>query len=255
MRSYLLELTADILAFREHGDLLLPRILDSAGQKGTGRWTAISALDAGSPATVISAAVFARVVSALRGQRERAAAVLPGPGDGLTPDTGGAVADLEGALRASQLVAYAQGFALLADAGRDHGWSLDLGQVARLWRAGCIIRADLLDDVAAVFDADPGIPTFLLAPAFREVMEEVQQGWRRTVARGAGSGIPLPATGSALAFYDAYRRERLPANLIQAQRDFFGAHGYQRLDRPESERFTTRWAGGGTETPSDGVEG
>ncbi|MBU1225605.1 MAG: decarboxylating NADP(+)-dependent phosphogluconate dehydrogenase [Actinobacteria bacterium] len=247
LRSYLIEITADIMAFREDGEPLLEKVLDTAGQKGTGRWTAESALRLGMPVTLVASAVFARIVSALLDQREVAAEVLQGPPAAIDGDRSAVLADLEAALYASKLVSYAQGFMLLSEAAAEHSWRLDYGAIALLWREGCIIRAAFLDEIRSAFAADPGLPNLLLDPFFRRAVEAAQPGWRRTVARAVTAGIPVPAYSSALAFFDGYRSARLPANLIQAQRDYFGAHTYQRVDRERDVFFHTDWAGtGGT---------
>jgi 6-phosphogluconate dehydrogenase len=247
LRSYLIEITAEIMAFREDGEPLLEKVLDTAGQKGTGRWTAESALRLGMPVTLVASAVFARIVSALLDQREVAAEVLQGPPAAIDGDRSAVLADLEAALYASKLVSYAQGFMLLSEAAAEHSWRLDYGAIALLWREGCIIRAAFLDEIRSAFAADPGLPNLLLDPFFRRAVEAAQPGWRRTVARAVTAGIPVPAYSSALAFFDGYRSARLPANLIQAQRDYFGAHTYQRVDRERDVFFHTDWAGtGGT---------
>ena len=244
--SFLVDITADILAFRdEHGEIVLEKILDAAGQKGTGKWTAMSSLELGQPVTLVAEAVYARIVSALKDQRIEAASVLPGPDsslDGLSLD------DLASALYCSKIVSYAQGFLLLRAAADEHGWDLDFGRIASLWREGCIIRAAFLDDITAAFDRTPDLTSLLLDGFFTDAIAEHQAGWRRTIARAVGAGIPVPAYSSALAFYDAYRSERLPANMIQAQRDYFGAHTYERIDRPRGEHFHTDWTGEGGDT-------
>jgi 6-phosphogluconate dehydrogenase len=238
------EITAAIMAVREQGRPLLDSILDAAGQKGTGRWTAAAALDLAAPATLIAEAVFARILSAHKEDRVAAAAVLEGPTAPPAPDRDGLVADTEEALYASKVVSYAQGFALLQAASAEYGWDLDLGTIATIWREGCIIRAAFLDDIRDAFSRDPALSSLLLDEAFRDAVAAAQPGWRRTVSRAVSAGIPVPASGSALAFFDGYRTARLPANLIQAQRDFFGAHTYERVDRPRGERFHTDWSAG-----------
>jgi 6-phosphogluconate dehydrogenase len=244
LRSYLVEITAAIMAVREQGRPLIESILDAAGQKGTGRWTAAAALDLAVPATLIAEAVFARILSAHKEDRVAAAAVLDGPAPGAVPDRDELVADTEQALYASKVVSYAQGFALLQAAAAEYGWDLDLGSIATMWREGCIIRAAFLDDIRAAFGRDPDLPSLLLDEAFREAIGAAQPGWRRTVSRAVAAGIPVPAYASALASFDGFRTARLPANLIQAQRDFFGAHTYERVDRPRGERFHTDWTAG-----------
>ena len=247
LNSYLIEITAEIMAHRENGEPLVEKVLDTAGQKGTGRWTAESALELGMPLTLVSSAVFARIVSALRDQRAVVAGALTGPATSIVGDRDEILADLEAALYASKLVSYAQGFMLLREAAVEHAWELDHGGIALLWREGCIIRAAFLDEIRRAFADDPSLPSLLLDPFFRSAVEEAQAGWRRTVARAVAAGIPVPAYSSALAFFDAYRTARLPANLIQAQRDYFGAHTYERIDRDRGEFFHTDWAGtGGT---------
>ncbi len=243
--SYLIGITADIMSYREVGTPVLENILDSAGQKGTGRWTAEAALELGVPATLAAEAVFARFLSAMVDDRHRASHALAGPAPALEDDPEAVLADLEQALYASKLVSYAQGFMLLRQAAGEHGWDLDHGGIALLWRQGCIIRAAFLDEVRRAFRQDPGLPSLLLDPYFSEQLAGAQGGWRRTVARAAAAGIPVPAYAGALAFYDGYRSGRLPANLIQAQRDYFGAHLYERLDRPRGEYFHTDWTGRG----------
>ncbi len=252
--SYLIEITAQIVAARdEDGQPLLERILDSAGQKGTGRWTAVSSLELGVPMTLVAEAVFARILSALKDERVRAARALepsgshaddPGPGrlatgDGTTPST--SVDDVRDALYASKIVSYAQGFMLFRAAAAEYGWSLDYGSIAGMWRAGCIIRSAFLERITEAFERDPELPNLMLDPYFRDEIAGSDPGWRRAVGLAVELGIPAPAYSAALAFYDGYRSERLPANLIQAQRDFFGAHTYERVDRPRGERFHTIW--------------
>ena len=241
LSSYLIEITALVLRRRdEHsGEPLVDRVLDAAGQKGTGRWTVHAALDLGVPVPTISAAVDARALSALKTERERAASALPGPAAAKPDDAEALVAALGEALFAAKLCSYAQGFALLEVASRERRYGLDLGAVARIWRGGCIIRAGLLEDIRAALAEEPDLPNLLLAPAFREAMARHQESWRRVAAAGTTLGIPLPALSASLAYYDAYRSERLPANLIQAQRDHFGAHTYQRIDQQGT--FHTDW--------------
>ena len=247
LSSYLIDVTADVLGVKDaDGTPLLERILDAAGQKGTGKWTVVSSLDLGQPVTLVAEAVYARVVSALKEQRVAASQVLAGP-DGQLEEQGpaGFLEAVHDALYASKIVSYAQGFMLLRAASEEHGWNLDLGRVASLWRGGCIIRAAFLDDITAAFRREPALPSLLLDPFFQAALAEAQPGWRRVVAAAVQSGIPVPAYSTALAFYDAYRCARLPANLIQAQRDYFGAHTYERVDRPRGEFFHTDWTGRG----------
>ena len=240
--SYLTDITADIMAVRDgDGEPLLEKILDAAGQKGTGKWTGISSLTLGVPVTLVAEAVYARVLSALKDQREAAAGLLSGPDPAMSGDRAGIVSDIHDALYASKIVSYAQGFMLLRAAAVEYGWNLDYGAIAYLWREGCIIRSVLLEHIKAAFDGAPDLASLVIDDYFRAELEKAQPGWRRTVVRAVEAGIPVPAYSSALAFYDGYRTARLPANLIQAQRDYFGAHTYERVDRPRGEFSHTEW--------------
>ncbi len=240
--SYLTDITADIMAVRDgDGEPLLEKILDTAGQKGTGKWTGISSLTLGVPVTLVAEAVYARVLSALKDQREAAAGLLSGPDPAMSGDRAGIVSDIHDALYASKIVSYAQGFMLLRAAAVEYGWNLDYGAIAYLWREGCIIRSVLLEHIKAAFDGAPDLASLVIDDYFRAELEKAQPGWRRTVVRAVEAGIPVPAYSSALAFYDGYRTARLPANLIQAQRDYFGAHTYERVDRPRGEFSHTEW--------------
>jgi len=250
LESYLVEITAAVLRLRQDGAPLLEKILDAAAQKGTGRWTVESGLGLGIPVTLVAEAVFSRAVSAMKTARVAASAVLAGPNPAIAGDPGTVLADLEEALYASKIVSYAQGFMLLAAASAEHDWDLDLGAIALMWREGCIIRAAFLDRIRDAFADDPDLANLLLAPHFAEAMAAGQPGWRQTIARAVGAGLPVPAYSAALGFYDAYRAARLPANLIQALRDYFGAHTYQRVDRAGGEHFHTDWAGDGREHPA-----
>jgi len=245
--SFLISITADILrAVDDDGEPLLAKILDAAGQKGTGKWTAVSSLDLGMPVTLVAEAVYARIVSALKEARVVASEVLP-QGSVHVPHL--ALDDLRDAVYASKIVSYAQGFMLLDAAAAEYGWSLDLGRIASLWREGCIIRARFLDDITAAYRRDPDLGSLVLDPFFVGAMATALPGWRRVVSEAALSGVPTPAYASALAFYDGYRSARGTANLIQAQRDYFGAHTYERVDRARGEFFHTDWTGtGGTTT-------
>ena len=247
LESFLVEITARILARRDEEDRpLVDLILDAAGQKGTGKWTGINALDLGVPLTLITEAVFARSLSALKEERVRASGVLPGPEPALSPEEREPfLEDLEQALFASKLLSYTQGYMLLRAADRDFGWNLNLGGLALVWREGCIIRSAFLSRIHEAFARDPGLENLLLDPYFRDQVLACQASWRRVVARAVGAGIPVPAMASGLAFFDGYRRGRLPANLIQAQRDYFGAHTYERVDRPRGQTFHTDWTGHG----------
>jgi 6-phosphogluconate dehydrogenase len=246
LESYLIQIAADILAYRDaRGEAVVDRIVDSAGQKGTGKWTVVSALDEATPLTLIGEAVFARFLSALVDERQEAARALGGDYEQFSGDPNGFLADLQQAVYAAKIVSYAQGFMLMQAAGRTYGWDLNLGGIALMWRGGCVIRAAFLDDIRDAFEADPALTNLLLAPYFRDAMLEALPPWRRVVAAAVQMGIPIPALSSALAFLDGYRSGRLPANLIQAQRDYFGAHTYERTDAPRGQFFHTNWTGRG----------
>ncbi len=260
--SYLIDITARILTVTDDdGAPLIDKIVDAAGQKGTGKWTVISSMELGRPVTLVAEAVYARIVSSFKDERVAAATILEGP-PGRIVDVEvvtdaeshpGDIADVDhdhalrlvdavhDALYASKIVSYAQGFMLMAAASAEYGWNLDLGRIASLWRAGCIIRARFLDDITAAYRRREDLPNLMLDEFFRSALADAQAGWRRVVTAAVTHGIPVPAYSTALAFYDSYRCERLPANLIQAQRDFFGAHTYERVDRPRGEFFHTDW--------------
>ena len=242
LESYLVEITADILSRVDDrtGQPLVDVILDEAEQKGTGKWTAQEAMELGVPTPTIAEAVFARALSTLKGERVRAAKSLGGPKMQVDGDRMELLQDIRCALYSSKICSYAQGFALLKRASDYYDWNLDLGQVALIWRGGCIIRAKFLDEIAAAFQRCPQLANLLLDQYFQEAIDEGQQGWRRVVALAATSGVPVPGFASGLSYYDAYRRARLPANLLQAQRDYFGAHTYRRIDMPGS--FHTEWS-------------
>jgi 6-phosphogluconate dehydrogenase len=249
--SYLIEITRDILAYREEdGSATVDLILDKAGQKGTGKWTAISALHVGQPLTLIGEAVFARCLSALKSERLTASKVLRGPGTRFTGNVSSMVNDLEQALYASKIVSYAQGYQLMRAISDEHQWGLDYGAIALMWRGGCIIRSVFLGNIREAFDKNPNLTNLMLDPFFAGALEQAQSGWRRVVSTAVTLGIPMPAISSALAYYDGYRTERLPANLLQAQRDYFGAHTYERVDRPQGQFFHTNWTGTGGSTSS-----
>jgi 6-phosphogluconate dehydrogenase len=240
--SYLIEITRDILAFRnEQGEEIVDQILDTAGQKGTGKWTAVSALDLGQPLTLIGEAVFARCLSALKEERVRASEVLKGPGTAFSGDRDALIDDLRQALYASKIVSYAQGYQLMRAAAEEYGWKLNNGGIALMWRGGCIIRSAFLGRIKEAFDTGPDLVNLLLDPFFKDAVGNAQAAWRRVVMTSVELGIPIPAISAALAFYDGYRSARLPANLLQAQRDYFGAHTYERIDRPRGEFFHTHW--------------
>jgi 6-phosphogluconate dehydrogenase len=249
--SYLVEITADILARADDdGSPLVDKILDAAGQKGTGKWTSVSSLDLGVPVTLIAEAVYARCLSALKDDRVAASTVLTGP----TPHIPGAratiVEDIRQALLASKIVSYAQGYMLMRQAARENGWNLNYGGIAMMWRGGCIIRSVLLGRIKEAFDRSPDLANLLVDDYFRGLVDACQTSWRKVVARAAVAGIPVPAFSTALSFYDGYRCARLPANLLQAQRDYFGAHTYERIDRPRGEFFHTNWTGTGGDVAS-----
>jgi 6-phosphogluconate dehydrogenase len=249
--SYLVEITRDILGYRdENGEATVDFILDTAGQKGTGKWTGIAALEAGQPLTAIAEAVFARCVSALKEERVAASEVLEGPGTVFDGDRAAMIDDLEQALYASKIVSYAQGYQLMRAMSEDQDWALDYGAVALMWRGGCIIRSRFLGNIRDAFVKNPALANLMLDDFFQAAIEHAQASWRRVVASAVRLGIPMPAIGAALAYYDSYRAERLPANLLQAQRDYFGAHTYERIDRPRGEFFHTNWTGRGGTTAS-----
>jgi 6-phosphogluconate dehydrogenase len=243
--SFLIDITKDILKFKDSdGKYLLPKIRDTAGQKGTGKWTAIAALNYGMPLTLIGEAVFSRCLSALKNERQKASQVLPGPSKKFSGDIKTFLEDIRQALYASKIVSYAQGFMLLREAAAVHNWDLDYGSIALMWRGGCIIRSVFLGQIKAAFDKDPNLRSLLLAPFFLDAITKAQNGWRNVVATAINLGIPTPALSTALAFYDGYRSERLPANLLQAQRDYFGAHTYELLGK-EGTFVHTNWTGHG----------
>jgi len=251
--SYLVEITRDILGFKnEAGEAVIDLILDTAGQKGTGKWTAVTALDFGQPLTLIGEAVFARCLSSLKDERVVASGILSGPQAQSTGDKAALVADLKQALYASKIVSYAQGFQLLRAASQEYDWALKYGEIALMWRGGCIIRSVFLDKIKEAFDNDTGLVNLLLDPFFKQALEQAQQAWRRVVMESVRLGIPMPAISSALAYFDGYRTARLPANLLQAQRDYFGAHTYERVDKARGEYFHSNWTGRGGETSSSG---
>ena len=248
--SYLIEITRDILAYvdEETGQPMVDLILDTAGQKGTGKWTSQSALDMGTPAPTVAEAVFARFMSAVKEERVAASKILEGPEPAYDGDRDAFIEELRQALYASKICSYAQGFQLMKMAGGEYGWDLDFGGIALMWREGCIIRAQFLERIKEAYDEASDLANLLLAPYFRKAIDGSQDAWRRVVATAVQNGIPMPAFGSALAYYDSYRNERLPANILQAQRDYFGAHTYERVDKPRGEFFHTNWTGRGGAT-------
>jgi 6-phosphogluconate dehydrogenase len=249
--SYLIEITRDILAYNdEDGKPLVDKILDTAGQKGTGKWTGVTALDLGIPLTLIGESVFARCLSAQKDERVKASKVLNGPTPNFTGDKKVFIEDIRKALLASKIVSYAQGYVLLRAAAEEYGWNLNYGGIALMWRGGCIIRSAFLNKIKEAFDSNPEMPNLLLNDYFKEKIHNADASWRRVVATAMTNGIPVPALSSALSYFDGYRTERLPANLLQAQRDYFGAHTYERLDKPRGEFFHTNWTGRGGTTAS-----
>lgn len=248
--SYLIEITRDILAKKdEDGKYVLDYILDTAGQKGTGKWTAVAALDAGVPLTLIGEAVFARCLSAQKEERVAASKILQGPSPvKFTGDRKDFLEDLRKALFAAKVVSYAQGYTLMRAAAKEYGWNLNYGGIALMWRGGCIIRSVFLGKIKEAFDKNPDIANILLDPYFCDKLAEAQQGWRNVLGQAIVNGVPAPTLSAALEYYDGYRCGRLPANLLQAQRDYFGAHTYERTDRPRGEFFHTNWTGHGGDT-------
>ena len=251
--SYLIQITSEILAKTDDqtGQPMVDVILDTAGQKGTGKWAAVTALDLGQPLTLIGEAVFARFLSALKDEREAASKKLRGPK--VKPFTDPEkkakfIEDIRQALYASKICSYAQGYQLLRAASKHYEWKLQFGEIALLWRGGCIIRSQFLGKIKEAFDKRKRLVNLLLDPYFKAAVRRAQTSWRRTITRAVKWGVPVPALTAALAYYDGYRRERLPANLLQAQRDYFGAHTYERLDKPRGEFFHTNWTGRGGAT-------
>jgi 6-phosphogluconate dehydrogenase len=249
--SYLISITADILAFKDEDGLpLVEKILDKAGQKGTGKWFSVNSFDLGIPVTLIAEAVYARCLSALKDERMLASKKLSGPGLRFTGETTAFVEDIRRALLASKIISYTQGFMCLREAAKEYGWKLDYGVIANLWRAGCIIRSVFLGKIKTAFDKTPDLSNLLLDDYFEGVIDTCQASWRRVVIKAVELGVPLPAFSSALAFFDGYRCEQLPANLLQAQRDYFGAHTYKRIDAPRDKVFHTNWTGRGGDVAS-----
>jgi 6-phosphogluconate dehydrogenase len=249
--SYLVEITRNILAYKDDdGKPLVDKILDTAGQKGTGKWTSVTSLDLGIPLTLISEAVYARCLSAIKDERIAASKMLNGPIPKFTGDKQAFLNDLEKALYASKIVSYAQGFTLLRAAAEEFKWNLNYGGIALLWRGGCIIRSVFLGKIKEAFENNPALTNLLLDPFFKEKIESSQEAWRRVLSTAVMNGIWAPAFSTALNYFDGYRNGRLPANLLQAQRDYFGAHMYERIDKPRGEFFHTNWTGRGGNTSS-----
>ena len=258
LASYLIEITADILRYKDtDGSPLVDKIRDTAGQKGTGKWTVISALDEGIALTLIGEAVFSRCLSAIKDERITASRILKGPEVNAAPinTSGGGdkkafLAALRDALYASKIISYAQGYALMQSAAAAYGWKLNYGEIALMWRGGCIIRSVFLGEIKKAFDKNPSLPNLLLDDYFQNKVETAQTGWRTVCAAAVNAGIPLPAMQAALAYFDGYRCPKLPANLLQAQRDYFGAHTYERLDGERGRFYHTNWTGEGGTTAS-----
>ena len=246
LNSYLIEITAAILNYRdENDDYLLEKVLDTAGQKGTGKWTVEAAMDLGSPLTLINASVFARFLSTLKSERTEASKILTFTSSPFGGDKNIFLQHLEQALFASKMVSYAQGFSLLRSAATEYQWDMDFKAIALIWRGGCIIRSAFLDSIADAYTDQPDLANLMLAPFFKQKLMAAQSAWRNIVSQAILSGLPVPAMASALSYFDTYRTARLPSNLVQAQRDYFGAHTYERIDRPRGEFFHTNWTGTG----------
>jgi 6-phosphogluconate dehydrogenase len=250
--SYLIQITSEILEYKDtDGKPLLDKILDTAGQKGTGKWTVMNAAELGQPATVISEALFARFTSSLKEERVEAAKILNGPSEIEIQDKNSMIEDIGKALYASKIISYTQGYMQMRAAAKDYNWKLNYGGIAQMWTGGCIIRSRFLADIKSAYNRNPELSNLLLDPFFTKAILDSQDAWRRVVSTGLSAGIPMPAFSAALTFYDSYRSERLPANLIQAQRDYFGAHTYELIDKPKGEYFHTNWTGrGGTTSAS-----
>jgi 6-phosphogluconate dehydrogenase len=249
--SYLVEITRDILAYKDEDGLpLVEKILDTAGQKGTGKWTAVTALDLGIPLTLIGESVFSRCLSAQKEERVKASKILSGPQTAFHGDRDAFIEDIRKALLASKIVSYAQGYVLMRAAAEEFGWDLNYGGIALMWRGGCIIRSIFLGKIKEAFDSEPELNNLMLVDYFKNKLHDASESWRRVVASAVTQGIPVPAFSSALSYFDGYRTERLPANLLQAQRDYFGAHTYERTDQPRGKFFHTNWTGRGGTTAS-----
>lgn len=249
--SYLVEITRDILGYKdEQGEAVVDLILDAAGQKGTGKWTLLAALDEGTPLTLIGEAVFARCLSSAKEERVAASQQLDAHVEPISADRARVLDDLRQALYAAKIISYAQGYQLMRATAQTRHWNLNFGGIALTWRGGCIIRSAFLGDIKRAFDRDAGLVNLLLDPFFKEQVESRQAAWRRVVVAAVEAGIPVPCLSASLAYWDGYRSARLPANLLQAQRDYFGAHTYERIDRPRGEFFHTNWTGRGGSTTS-----
>jgi 6-phosphogluconate dehydrogenase len=244
--SYLIEITAEIFKKKDDDDApLIDKILDTAGQKGTGKWTGISALELGTPVTLIGEAVFARCLSALKDERVKASTVLTGPKPAVSADRAAFIEEVRRALYCSKMISYAQGYMLLREAAKDQKWNLNFGGIALMWRGGCIIRSRFLGKIKEAYDKNPQLNNLLLDDFFSKLLNDYQASWRQAIIHAIEAGVPTPAFSTALSFFDGYRTGRLPANLLQAQRDFFGAHTYERVDKPRGEFFHSNWTGRG----------
>jgi len=251
LNSYLIEITSDIMAFTDTDDKpLIDKILDTAGQKGTGKWTCVTALDEGVPLTLIGEAVFARCLSAIKEERVKTSGIFDKPVAHFTGDKRAFIGKIERALYAAKIVSYAQGYALMRQAAQTYGWDLNYGGVALMWRGGCIIRSAFLGKIKDAFDLDPDLTNLLTSPYFKDKLNLAQGSWREVCASALLNGIAIPAFTSALSYFDGLTSARLPANLLQAQRDYFGAHTYERVDMPRGEFFHTNWTGRGGNTAS-----
>ena len=250
--SYLIEITRDILGYKAaNGESVVDHILDTAGQKGTGKWTAIAALDEGVPLTLIGEAVFARCLSAMKEERVAAAGAFPRTIPAFAGDKAAFIENIRKALYASKIISYAQGYTLMRSAAKTYGWNLNYGGIALMWRGGCIIRSVFLGKIKEAYDKDPGLENLLLDGYFRETIQGLVPAWREVVAYAVKTGIPMPAFSSALSYFNGYTTARLPANLLQAQRDYFGAHTYERTDAPRGQFFHTNWTGHGGSTTAN----
>ena len=249
--SYLIDITKDILAFQDtDGAPMVDKILDKAGQKGTGKWTSVAALDEGIPLTLISEAVFARCLSAMKAERVEASKVFPKAKPTFSGGRSEFLESLRDALYASKIISYAQGYSLMRASAKTYGWNLNYGGIALMWRGGCIIRSVFLGKIKEAYDRDPELANLLLDPFFRDTLKKCLSGWRKVLSAAVENGIPTPAMSAALNYFDGYTSELLPANLLQAQRDYFGAHTYERLDSPSGTYFHTNWTGRGGDTAS-----
>jgi 6-phosphogluconate dehydrogenase len=249
--SYLIEITSQIFAKRDDDGIpVVEKILDTAGQKGTGKWTGISALDLGTPVTLIGEAVFARCLSAMKEERVAASKILSASVSKVSQDRKAFIEDVRRALYCSKIISYAQGYMLLREAAKEQGWNLNFGGIALMWRGGCIIRSRFLGKIKEAYDQNPQLTNLLVTDFFSKLLNDYEASWRRGIIQAIQCGVPTPAFSTALSFYDGFRTARLPANLLQAQRDFFGAHTYERVDKPRGQFFHTNWTGRGGKVSS-----